>query len=133
MNGAKGVSALQLSRDLDCQYKTAFVLAHKLREAMGAEQRERRLHGDVEIDGRAEPLQKVSSQFAAPPVASDALVANARSACSSASSASANGLAVTCCILFELLIVLSKLFNQRSGESYRPFPVRAFKRPASPG
>ena len=27
-NGAKGVSALQLSRDLDVQYKTAFVLAH---------------------------------------------------------------------------------------------------------
>jgi transposase-like protein len=27
-NGAKGHSALQLSRDLDCQYKTAFVLAH---------------------------------------------------------------------------------------------------------
>jgi transposase-like protein len=33
-NGAKGHSALQLSRDLDCQYKTAFVLTHKLREAM---------------------------------------------------------------------------------------------------
>ncbi len=38
-NGAKGHSALQLSRDLDCQYKTAFVLAHKLREAIEAEQR----------------------------------------------------------------------------------------------
>ena len=37
VNGAKGHSALQLSRDLDCQYKTAFVLAHKLREALGAE------------------------------------------------------------------------------------------------
>jgi transposase-like protein len=37
-NGAKGHSALQLSRDLDCQYKTAFVLAHKLREAIEAEQ-----------------------------------------------------------------------------------------------
>ena len=34
VNCAKGISALQLSRDLDCQYKTAFVLAHKLREAM---------------------------------------------------------------------------------------------------
>jgi hypothetical protein len=33
----KGHSALQLSRDLDCQYKTALVLAHKLREAMGSE------------------------------------------------------------------------------------------------
>src|SRR3982751_6391190 len=38
VNGAKGHSALQLSRDLDCQYKTAFVLAHKLREAIEAEQ-----------------------------------------------------------------------------------------------
>ena len=37
VNGAKGHSALQLSRDLDCQYKTAFVLAHKLREALGSE------------------------------------------------------------------------------------------------
>lgn len=35
-NGAKGYSALQLSRDLDVQYKTAFVMAHKLREAMSA-------------------------------------------------------------------------------------------------
>lgn len=34
VNCAKGISALQLSRDLDCQYKTAYVLAHKLREAM---------------------------------------------------------------------------------------------------
>src|SRR3984893_18675708 len=34
VNGAKGHSALQLSRDLDCQYKTAFVLAHKIREAL---------------------------------------------------------------------------------------------------
>src|SRR6185503_18108791 len=35
-NGAKGHSALQLSRDLNVQYKTAFVMAHKLREAMAA-------------------------------------------------------------------------------------------------
>ena len=33
-NAVKGVSMLQLSRDIDCQYKTAFVLAHKLREAI---------------------------------------------------------------------------------------------------
>ena len=37
VNGAKGHSALQLSRDLDCQYKSAYVLAHKLREAMAAD------------------------------------------------------------------------------------------------
>ncbi|MGD2133377.1 MAG: IS1595 family transposase [Maricaulaceae bacterium] len=51
VNGAKGVSALQLSRDLDVQYKTAFVLAHKLREAMAAEQQDVRLSGTVEVDG----------------------------------------------------------------------------------
>ena len=37
VNAVKGISALQLGRDLDVQYKTAFVLAHKLREAIGAE------------------------------------------------------------------------------------------------
>lgn len=51
VNGAKGISALQLSRDLDVQYKTAFVLAHKLREAIGADMKDRTLSGDVEIDG----------------------------------------------------------------------------------
>src|SRR6185437_14746687 len=54
VNGAKGHSALQLSRDLDCQYKTAFVLAHKLREAVAAEQNGVKVGGDgkaVEIDG----------------------------------------------------------------------------------
>jgi transposase-like protein len=51
VNGAKGVAALQLSRDLDVQYKTAFVLTHKLREAMAREQQAVRLNGIVEIDG----------------------------------------------------------------------------------
>jgi transposase-like protein len=51
VNGAKGVSALQVSRDLDVQYKTAFVLSHKLREAMAQEQKGRQLNGIVEIDG----------------------------------------------------------------------------------
>lgn len=51
VNGAKGISALQLSRNLDCQYKTAFVLVHKLREALGAEMKARKLSGHVEIDG----------------------------------------------------------------------------------
>lgn len=51
-NGAKGISALQLSRDLDCQYKTAFVLAHKLREALGATIDDgTELKGEVEVDG----------------------------------------------------------------------------------
>ncbi|MEZ5870759.1 MAG: IS1595 family transposase [Nitratireductor sp.] len=52
VNGAKGISALQLSRDLDCQYKTAFVLSHKLREAMAAEVHTgEMLDGHVEVDG----------------------------------------------------------------------------------
>ena len=51
MNAAKGISALQLSRDLDCQAKTAFVLAHKIREALAAETAEANLCGDVEVDG----------------------------------------------------------------------------------
>lgn len=51
VNGAKGVSALQVSRDLDVQYKTAFVLSHKLREAMALELANRQLNGVVEIDG----------------------------------------------------------------------------------
>jgi len=43
---------IQLSRDLDCQYKTAFVLAHKLREAMALEvQTGEVLKGHIEIDG----------------------------------------------------------------------------------
>ena len=50
MNGAKGHSALQLSRDLGVQYKTAFVLTHKIREAM-ASQLPAELSGEVEIDG----------------------------------------------------------------------------------
>ena len=51
VNGAKGVSALQVSRDLDVQYKTAFVLSHKLREAMALEAQGRVLDGVVEVDG----------------------------------------------------------------------------------
>lgn len=50
-NGAKGISALQLSRDLDVQAKTAFVMLHKLREAMAAEQKDAKLDGIVEVDG----------------------------------------------------------------------------------
>lgn len=53
-NEVKGKSALALSRDLGVQYKTAFVLAHKLREAMAQEMKGQRLGGKgevVEIDG----------------------------------------------------------------------------------
>lgn len=34
VNGSKGRSAVQLSRELGVQYKTAWVMAHKLRESM---------------------------------------------------------------------------------------------------
>ena len=50
VNGAKGHSALQLSRDLDVQYKTAFVLLHKIRKSLAAENDEY-VSGEVEIDG----------------------------------------------------------------------------------
>lgn len=51
VNGAKGHAALQLSRDLDCQYKTAYVLSHKIREAVAAEQKAMTVKGEVEVDG----------------------------------------------------------------------------------
>ena len=51
VNAVKGVSALQLGRDIDCQYKTAFVLAHKIREALASEVEGMQLAGEVEVDG----------------------------------------------------------------------------------
>jgi transposase-like protein len=51
VNGAKGHSALQLSRDLDVQYKTAFVLSHKIREAITAENASATVSGEVAVDG----------------------------------------------------------------------------------
>jgi len=52
VNAVKGLSALQLSRDLDVQYKTAYVLAHKLREAMSRDVHTGEiLQGEVEMDG----------------------------------------------------------------------------------
>jgi transposase-like protein len=50
-NAAKGISALQLARDLDCQHKTAFVLAHKIRESLAAETKGHSLDGEIEVDG----------------------------------------------------------------------------------
>jgi transposase-like protein len=51
VNEVKGKSALALSRDLDVQYKTAFVLAHKIREALAAEVETVQPSGTVEVDG----------------------------------------------------------------------------------
>ena len=53
-NEVKGKSALALSRDLDLSYKSAFVLLHKLREAMAEEMKGRVVGGEgktAEIDG----------------------------------------------------------------------------------
>jgi transposase-like protein len=41
-NGVKGTPALQMSRDININPKSAFVLLNKLREAMGANARRRR-------------------------------------------------------------------------------------------
>jgi transposase-like protein len=53
-NEVKGKAALALSRDLAVSYKTAFVLAHKLREAMADELKGRVVGGEgkvAEVDG----------------------------------------------------------------------------------
>ena len=50
-NGAKGKAALEMSRNLNVNYKTAFVLGQKLREALGALQHADNLVGAIEIDG----------------------------------------------------------------------------------
>jgi len=53
-NEVKGKSMLALSRDLGLSYKSAFVLAHKLREAMASEMKGRTLGGEgkvAEVDG----------------------------------------------------------------------------------
>jgi len=50
-NAVKGLSALQMCRDLGVQYKTAFVLLHKLRESLLVQREETPLSGEVEMDG----------------------------------------------------------------------------------
>jgi transposase-like protein len=54
VNEVKGKSMLALSRDLGVQYKTAFVLSHKIREAMASELKGMQIGGEgktVETDG----------------------------------------------------------------------------------
>ena len=53
-NEVKGKSMLAFSRELDVQYKTAFVLAHKMREAMASSMKGLQIGGEgrvAEIDG----------------------------------------------------------------------------------
>lgn len=51
VNAVRSISALRFGRDLDVQYKMALVLAHKLRNAIGAGQSAGGLSGTVEVDG----------------------------------------------------------------------------------
>jgi transposase-like protein len=54
VNEVKGKSMLAMSRDLGVSYKTSFVLAHKLREAMTSEVRQTVIGGEgkrAEVDG----------------------------------------------------------------------------------
>ena len=54
VNGVKGTSALQISRDLNINPKSSFVLLHKLREAMGSQVHnpdEPELSGEIQVDG----------------------------------------------------------------------------------
>lgn len=50
-NAVKGLSALQLARDLGVQYKTAFVMAHKIRESLIEPRDTAPLDGEVHMDG----------------------------------------------------------------------------------
>jgi transposase-like protein len=53
-NEVKGKSMLAMSRDLGTTYRTSFVLAHKLREAMASEVRQSAIGGEgkrAEVDG----------------------------------------------------------------------------------
>lgn len=51
VSGANGASALRIHRDLNVQAKTAFVLLHKLREAMQLTHVIPQMSGVVELDG----------------------------------------------------------------------------------
>lgn len=51
VDGVNGSSALKMRRHLGVSYKAAFVLLHKLREAMAELQNDRLLTGTIEVDG----------------------------------------------------------------------------------
>lgn len=51
VQSVKGKSACQLKRELGIDYKSAFCLLHKLREAIAAQRRTLRLKGVAEMDG----------------------------------------------------------------------------------
>ncbi|HDR1345210.1 TPA: IS1595 family transposase [Pasteurella multocida] len=51
VNAVKGVSALEISRDARINYRTAFVLCHKLRKALLENRNMQPLSGEVDMDG----------------------------------------------------------------------------------
>jgi hypothetical protein len=67
ITAAKGMAALHLSRKLNVQYKTAYVLLQKLREAVGLRRSAVTLQGLVQIDGKyvggvlRNPLRRIRS------------------------------------------------------------------------
>jgi transposase-like protein len=52
VNAKKGLSAMQMKRDLGCAYKTAWFLSHRIRKAMGLIEAsdDTQLEGTVEVD-----------------------------------------------------------------------------------
>ena len=50
-NAVKGISASQLMRDLGVEYKTAFVLMHKIRESLIEQRTMEKLDGEIHMDG----------------------------------------------------------------------------------
>ena len=50
-NAVKGISALQMGRDLGVSHKTAYVLLHKIRESLLVNRDESALTGHVHVDG----------------------------------------------------------------------------------
>jgi hypothetical protein len=55
-NEVKGKSMLALSCELDVQYKTVFVLAHKLREAMASSMKALRIGGEGRVAETMAPI-----------------------------------------------------------------------------
>ena len=52
VNAVKGKAALHLSRELVVQYKTAWVLSLKIKEALGLRRVGMKLDGEVQMDGK---------------------------------------------------------------------------------
>jgi transposase-like protein len=50
-NAVKGISALQVGRDLSLSHKTAYVLLHKIRESLLVGREESALQGEIHVDG----------------------------------------------------------------------------------